>query len=217
MLQNGPVIYTKSEVEILQFSIEKASNKASTPYQKRFTNNHLRAFMVARHAILRCGEILSLPLRNIFLEEGKIRITGVPEVGWLPKTRQERFIPLNPELRSFLQSDLLRRNKEEQWCLDNGLGDRAYSTNSQLTQVFRRYVIRNDLELKDRKPLHALRATGITEMLSAGGKLDFVMRIAGHSNPQTTLNHYVRAENFDLRDTVNLLSSPPKNVFVGLR
>ena len=54
-------------------------------------------------------------------------------------------------------------------------------------------------------------------MLSAGGKLDFVMRIAGHSNPQTTLNHYVRAENFDLRDTVNLLSSPPKNVFVGLR
>ena len=149
VLQNGPVIYTKSEVEILQFSIEKASNKASTPYQKRFTNNHLRAFMVARHAILRCGEILSLPLRNIFLEEGKIRITGVPEVGWLPKTRQERFIPYNPELRSFLQSDLLRRNKEEQWFLDNGLGDRAYSTNSQLTQVFRRYVIRNDLELKD--------------------------------------------------------------------
>ena len=217
VLQNGPVIYTKSEVEILQFSIEKASNKALTTYQKRFTNNHLSAFMAARHAILRCGEILSLLLRNIFLEEGKIRITGVPEVGWLPKTRQERFIPLNPELRSFLQSDLLRRNKEEQWFLDNGLGDRAYSTNSQLTQVFRRYVIRNDLELKDRKPLHALRATGITEMLSAGGKLDFVMRIAGHSNPQTTLNHYVRAENFDLRDTVNLLSSPQKNVFVGLR
>jgi integrase len=44
-------------------------------------------------------------------------------------------------------------------------------------------------------------------MLANGGKLDFVMKIAGHSNPQTTLNHYVRSENFDLQDTVNLLSN----------
>ena len=43
-------------------------------------------------------------------------------------------------------------------------------------------------------------------MLSNGGKLEFVMKIAGHSNPQTTLNHYVRAENFDLRETMNLVS-----------
>ena len=48
---------------------------------------------------------------------------------------------------------------------------------------------------------------GITRMLANGGKLDFVMKIAGHANPQTTLNHYVRSENFDLRDTVNLLSN----------
>ena len=27
------------------------------------------------------------------------------------------------------------------------------------------------------------------------------------ANPQTTLNHYVRSENFDLQDTVNLLSN----------
>ena len=57
------------------------------------------------------------------------------------------------------------------------------------------------------KPLHSLRSTGITRMLANGGKLDFVMKIAGHSNPQTTLNHYVRSENFDLHDTVNLLSN----------
>jgi len=49
---------------------------------------------------------------------------------------------------------------------------------------------------------------GIDEKLYYyGGKLDFVMKIAGHSNPQTTLNHYVRSENFDLQDTVNLLSN----------
>ena len=52
-------------------------------------------------------------------------------------------------------------------------------------------------------------------MLSAGGKLDFVSRIAGHANVQTTLNHYVRAENFDLRDTINLLTEPHENGFLG--
>jgi len=52
-----------------------------------------------------------------------------------------------------------------------------------------------------------VKSNGITRMLANGGKLDFVMKIAGHANPQTTLNYYVRSENFDLRDTVNLLSN----------
>ena len=103
----------------------------------------------------------------------------------------------------------------EKWLLDDGDGRRSYASNSQLTQVFRRYVKRAGLEHPGRKPLHGLRSTGITAMLSAGGKLDFVMRISGHANAQTTLNHYVRPENFDLRDTVGLLSSPPENGFVG--
>jgi integrase len=84
---------------------------------------------------------------------------------------------------------------------------KAFASNSQLTQVFRRYVKRCGLEKLGRKPLHGLRSIGITRMLANGGKLDFVMKIAGHANPQTTLNHYVRSENFDLRDTVNLLSN----------
>ena len=36
-----------------------------------------------------------------------------------------------------------------------------------------------------------------------------------HANVQTTLNHYVRPENFDLQDTMNLLSTPPENAYVG--
>lgn len=213
----GPAIYTRSEVEILQASIEKALAEAPTPFQKRCITNHLRAFMVARHAVLRCGEILTLPLRFVLLDEGVLRVTAVPEIGWVPKTRQERVLPLNPKLRSFLDMDLRDRGSDEQWFLDDGTGGRAYASNSQLSQVFRRYLKRTDLEQPGRKPLHALRSTGITGMLSAGGKLDFVMRIAGHSNPQTTLNHYVRAENFDLRDTVSLLSNPPENGFIGGR
>jgi integrase len=217
VMQQGPVIYARSEVEILQSTIEKALSNASTSYQKRCVRNHMRAFMAARYTVLRCGEIHTIPLRHVLLDEGVMRITSVPEIGWVPKTRQERVVPINPELSSFLETDRQNRGQDERWLLDDGLGGQAYASNSQLSQVFRRYTKRAGLEQCGRKPLHALRSTGITGMLSAGGKLDYVMTIAGHSNPQTTLNHYVRAENFDLRSTVNLLSSPPENGFIGER
>ena len=71
------------------------------------------------------------------------------------------------------------------------------------------------LGFSETKTTSQFRSTRITAMLTAGGKLDFVSRIAGHANVQTTLNHYVRPENFDLQDTMNLLSTPPENAYVG--
>ena len=163
--------------------------------------------MLARHGVLRSGEILNLPLRHLLLDESLIRISAVAEINWAPKTRQERFIPMNPELIEFIRKDLELRESGERWFLDNGKGEQAFSTNSQLTQALRRHLKRSGLERAGLKPMHSLRSTGITRMLANGGKLDFVMKIAGHSNPQTTLDHYVRSENFDLQDTVNLLSN----------
>lgn len=215
VFHNGPVIFSLSEVEKIQKCIEKSLLVASSPYQERCIKNHIRAFLITRYAVLRCGEILSMPLRNVLLEDGVIKITEVPEIGWVPKTRQQRLVPISPILKSFLEDDFLCREKSEHWFLDDGLGRRSYASNSQLTQVFRRYVKRCGLEKRGRKPLHGLRSTGITAMLTAGGKLDFVSRIAGHANVQTTLNHYVRPENFDLQDTMNLLSTPPENAYVG--
>ena len=215
VFHNGPVIFSLTEVEKIQKCIENSQLKASSPYQERCIKNHMRAFLITRYAVFRCGEILSMPIRNILLEDGVFKITEVPEIAWVPKTRQERLVPISPILKSFLEEDINNRNKSEHWFLDDGLGRRSYASNSQLTQVFRRYVKRCGLEKLGRKPLHGLRSTGITAMLSAGGKLDFVSRIAGHANVQTTLNHYVRAENFDLRDTINLLSEPHENGFLG--
>ena len=215
VFHNGPVIFSRTEVEKIQKFIENSQLKDSSPYQERCIKNHMRAFLIARYAVLRCGEILSMPIRNILLDDGVLKITEVPELDWVPKTRQERLVPISPILKSFLEEDISHRDKSEHWFLDDGLGRRSYVSNSQLTQVFRRYIKRCGLEKPGRKPLHGLRSTGITAMLSAGGKLDFVSRIAGHANVQTTLNHYVRAENFDLSDTINLLSEPNENGFLG--
>jgi integrase len=203
----GPEIYSEAELKILQATIETALKSNPNSYQKRCIKNHLRAFMLARHSVLRNGEILNLPLRHLLLDETLIRVSAVPEIDWSTKTRQERFVPMNPELHEFLKIDMQGRQSQEKWFLDNGKGGQAFSTNSQLTQALRRHKKRCGLDRVGLKPLQSLRSTGITSMLANGGKMDFVMKIAGHSNPQTTLNHYVRSENFDLQDTVNLLSN----------
>ena len=78
---------------------------------------------------------------------------------------------------------------------------------SQLTHALRRHINRGRLGRASIKALYSLRSSGITRILANEGKLEFVMKITGHSNPETTLNHYVRSKNFDLRDTVNLLSN----------
>ena len=102
--------------------------------------------MLARHGVLRSGEILNLPLRHLLLDETLIRVSAVPEIGWSPKTRQERFIPMNPQLHEFIKKDLQRRQSEERWFLDNGKGGQAFSTNSQLTQALRRHIKRCGLD-----------------------------------------------------------------------
>ena len=42
-------------------------------------------------------------------------------------------------------------------------------------------------------------------MLSKGAKIEFVMKIAGHGNIHTTLNHYARSDQFPVRDAIALL------------
>ena len=112
---------------------------------------------------------------------------------------------MNEELLDFLKIDLENRATNEIWFLDNGFGSQAYSSNSQVTQAIRRYLKRLGMSEQGLKPLHSGRSSGITSMLAAGGKADFVMRLAGHRSMQTTMKHYVRPENFDLRQTVGLL------------
>ena len=85
-----------------------------------------------------------------------------------------------------------------------------------MTQAIRRYLKRLGMSEQGLKPLHSVRSSGITSMLAAGGKADFVMRLAGHRSMQTTMKHYVRPENFDLRQTVGLLSNMPENAITNL-
>ena len=99
-------LYNSDEINLIQSVIEKAIYDSPDPYKKKCAENHLRAFMLARYAVMRKGEILSMPLRNLLIDEGVIQITEVPEIPWTPQTRQERIIPISPELNKFFEQTL---------------------------------------------------------------------------------------------------------------
>lgn len=163
----------------------------------------MRIYMMARYAVMRSGEIWSLPLSRIDLRKRTITIGDVPELEWTVKTRTRRAIPIGKNLYPFLEKDLGSRKQNERWFLDNGNGFPAYGSSWSLTQIFRRRC--KQLGIVGPKPLHGIRSLGITKMLlDSGGRAELVASIAGHS-VAVMLKHYARITEEDSRGVIDLL------------
>ena len=155
--------------------------------------NYMRVFMLARYQIMRLGEIWSLPIQRIDLKNGFIIIDNVqdfPREGKLfrVKKKQTRKIEIHPTLLQWLRYDMLARQPEEKWFLDDGHGRPAFAYSNSVSAAFRK--LRNAAGLKG-DPLHCLRRTGITEMLANDVPAVKVMALAGHYSIDTTLASYV--------------------------
>ena len=165
--------------------------------------NWMRIYMLARYSVMRAGEIWSLPITQINLREKQIKVAEVPELDWKVKNRERRKIPINKDpLLPFLLKDLESRNSKEKWFLDKGNGYPAYWSSWALTQVFRRICSKTGI--KGPKPLHGIRAFGITKMLLDSGRPELVAQIAGHSEA-VMFKHYARITSDNSRSVVDLL------------
>lgn len=130
-------------------------------------------------------------------------MNDVEDLQWTVKTRQQRKIPMGLRLRQLVAADLAQRGENERWWLDDGHGNPAYASAWALTQVFRRRCA--ELGIKGPKPLHGIRAAGITKMLlDSGGRAELVANVAGHS-VAVMLKHYARITSEDTRGVVDLL------------
>lgn len=190
--KRSPEIYSEEELDRLE---EHLIESGETQW--------LRIYWLARYAVMRSGEIWSLPLQNISLKQRTITISAVPALNWTVKTRQQRRIPISKRLLPHLQEDLAQRGESERWWLDTGSGYPAYGGSGRLTQIFRRRC--RELGIDGPKPLHGIRAAGITRMLlDSGGQAERVAQIAGHS-VAVMLTHYARITEEDSRSVVDLL------------
>lgn len=160
--------------------------------------------MMCRYLILRRGEVFFLPLRNIDLGNRTVSIREVPEAHWVQKNRGEDTLPMTKILWEFLNEDLSKRASNEFWYLDNGLGAQMYWDESQLSKAFKSYC--EELKLCNIKPIHAIRAGGITHMIEQGVPLTIVQKLARHASIVTTRG-YVNTENLPIQRAVNVLGN----------
>jgi len=188
--QREPDVYSIAELDRLEERLTRAGNV-----------DWLRIYWLARYAVMRSGEIWALPLTNVHADS--IVVNDVEDLQWTVKTRQQRKIPMGLRLRQLVAADLAQRGENERWWLDDGHGNPAYASAWALTQVFRRRCA--ELGIVGPKPLHGIRAAGITKMLlESGGRAELVANVAGHS-VAVMLKHYARITSEDTRGVVDLL------------
>lgn len=197
-------IYTPAEIEAIfnriQHKIETEKNK----YRRDCYKVHLRAWTLAIETGMRRGEIYSLPLERIVINNPTpfIIIDDVPSLGYVVKSHQTRRVPISANLLSFLRNDLEGRMEKDRYYLDID-GRFLYKDARALSKAIKRHCL--GVGISDTDPLHTARSTVATRLLQRGVDSAYVRAILGHQNIKTTLKYYINVSNLPLHDSVNLL------------
>lgn len=176
-------VYTDLEVLAIEQELRRIGHR-----------NALRLWLLIKHTGMRMGEVYHLRLQDIQANWITLKTT---------KQRRVRRIPVSNQLQEILDSD--RRGVEEVWYLDDGSGGRAWSSQTGVSQTFRRICQR--LEIEDRKPLHSLRAWVATRLLRLGADVTTAQALLGHGSLRTTLRYLSQEERASqTQKAVDLLS-----------
>ncbi|MCP4754263.1 MAG: site-specific integrase [Proteobacteria bacterium] len=149
--------------------MEKALQNAPKKNHRKSRLVQLRCLKMARETAMRGGEIWSLPLINIRMDERRILIRENKELGWKPKGDEEEWVPISEKLAAFLKEDLTARNSEEVWYLDKGNGTLIYGQEDALARAFSK--IKKRLGIFGSKSLHGIRASVCIHLLEDGAEL----------------------------------------------
>jgi len=178
------------------------------PFFASITNPHLYlTFRILLETGLREQEAIYLCWENIDLEGGMLQVRSKPEYGFKIKDKEERDIPIPP--------DLLKRLRAYRKTHPNDrlvTGTRTDKPNMKLLRTLKRLVNTAGLNCqrcegcKERKEcerwwLHKFRATYITGLLQGGADpnhkgmdLRTVMKLSGHSDLASVMRYMAPAE-----------------------
>jgi len=131
---------------------------------------------------MRSGEMYALKWTDIDLDAGIISVTRqwTNKDGFGPtKTRENRVVPISPDLKQLILELKMERQAESEFLLPH----LKEWTNGEQAQVTKDYC--HGLGISEVK-FHDLRATFITNLLAQGVPLVTVMAIVGHRKMSTT-------------------------------
>ncbi len=182
--------FTPQEVDKLAKYIQAQANTNIDPRLNKMNKNLMRAYMMARHTLVRKGSIWALKLEWIDLERGFIYFQSNPELDWESKGMKWPNKPINKTLRKFLEQDLKNRKPHEKYYVDNGRGGPWYSDVNNMTKPMRMACDAVALP-KIVKPFHwGVRGTHITWLLNQGVPPVEVQHLADHSDLATTMGYF---------------------------
>jgi integrase/recombinase XerD len=143
-------------------------------------------------------EFVYLDWDDVKLADGVVRVTAKPELGFRPKTYEEREVPIPQSLVQGLREWAAHRNGSP-FVFANRNG-RHYKS-SQLLKMGKRIAKRAGLDAQDFW-LHKFRATFATMQLQAGVDLRTMQGFLGHKDIKTTMRYLKPARHKDVRQKI---------------
>ena len=204
--------YTKKEIRVYSpedlFLIQKRINFLMKNAKGRdvFLRTQLRVVTMAMHTGMRGGEIGNLLIENISIQQRCIYLRENQD--WTIKGRREdKPIPVNSTLLTFLVHDLSHRSPHERWFLDNGEGKRAYTDRTSISRAIKKHAIAIGIPPSNLpKPVHGIRAAFATMMSDNKVDLVTIQKLMRHRDITTTRG-YVNTERKELQEAVETLDT----------
>ena len=183
-----------------------------------FVDAHKRSSISDRDSIiidlllvpaLRVKELANLKIRDLFLDELKIKVVR--------KGGKEQFLPIRKNTAEQIQVMLDQRVS----CLPNEnffLSTRKNSETGEYPPLAKRtiqdnihkYLITNCADNKTNFGAHLLRHTGATQMMRSGGNVVTLKEILGHESLNTTMI-YTHTDFDDMNKVVQSMKGPGPN------
>jgi integrase/recombinase XerD len=152
---------------------------------------------------LRVSELVNLPLSNLYLDEGFIRVFG--------KGRKERLVPISPKAIKELnlwfddRRHMTIKPGEEDYVFLNRRG--SHLTRTMILIMIKQYAREAGIQ-KTISP-HTLRHSFATALLEGGADLRAIQAMLGHESIGTT-EIYTHIDTTTLREEI--LQHHPRNI-----
>jgi integrase/recombinase XerD len=181
VIEKPPPVYTNKQVQRML--------EAADPTEKAL-------LLTLLYTGFREQELCHLTWADIDLKKKVLRITAKPDVGFTPKTWEEREIEISDRLGDALKT-LPRTSR---WVFPTVTGKKHTHIYKNIERVAKR------AKVKGAHP-HKFRSTFLTRLLQSGCDIANVQALAGHSSIKTT-QRYLGVSTELRRQAVNRLTYP---------
>jgi integrase len=150
---------------------------------------------------LRRREVVFLQRRDVDLENNLIQIRRKPELGFRPKSGQERSVPIDPTLRPLLERHLREEvgPHADAWVFAQRGGERRSGSTRWFAVATQRAA--DAAGIARQLTFHDLRRTYGAMLIEAGVAIYEVSRLLGHSDVRVTQQLYAPLSGLYLAET----------------